>query len=108
MDSSSEVTIFSLIFEILSAYGCVGLSLGSSRVSARLEVLLPRDASHIDLVVTSQTAASLSGVLRTLSKLVLIATMVRGRHRGLPVAIDRSILLPSELEDPGTEESDAE
>ncbi|GAA5838939.1 hypothetical protein JCM3766R1_004534 [Sporobolomyces carnicolor] len=80
-----EVTIFSLIFEILSAYGCVGLSLGSSR-----------------------TAASLSGVLRTLSKLVLIATMVRGRHRGLPVAIDRSILLPSELEDPGTEESDVE
>lgn len=24
--------------------------------------------------------------------------MVRGRHRGLPVRIDRSIMLPSELE----------
>ncbi|GAA5827393.1 hypothetical protein JCM5353_001457 [Sporobolomyces roseus] len=75
----SEVTVFSLIFETLSAYGCVGLSLGNNTNSS-----------------------SLSGVLRTLSKLVLIATMVRGRHRGLPVRIDRSIMLPSELE--GAEE----
>ncbi|GAA5981465.1 hypothetical protein JCM5350_004077 [Sporobolomyces pararoseus] len=80
-----EVTIFSLIFEIISAYACVGLSLGTSRNSA-----------------------SLAGVLRTLSKLVLIATMVRGRHRGLPVAIDRSILLPSELEEAQESESERE
>ncbi|GAA5913289.1 uncharacterized protein JCM6883_005308 [Sporobolomyces salmoneus] len=80
-----EVSIFSLIFEILSAYGCVGLSLGTSRNSA-----------------------SLAGVLRTLSKLVLIGTMVRGRHRGLPVAIDRSILLPSELENTAEDDSDGE
>lgn len=32
--------------------------------------------------------------------------MVRGRHRGLPVRIDRSIMLPSELE--GAEDPDPE
>jgi len=33
--------------------------------------------------------------------------MIRGRHRGLPVRIDRSIMLPSELEgaqEPATED----
>ncbi|GAA5884804.1 hypothetical protein JCM16303_007276 [Sporobolomyces ruberrimus] len=80
-----EVTIFSLIFEVLSAYGCVGLSLGTTRNSA-----------------------SLCGVLRTISKLALIAVMVRGRHRGLPLRIDHSIMLPSELEDVQQEEEGEE
>ena len=31
-----------------------------------------------------------------LSKLILCAVMLRGRHRGLPVAIDRAVLLPGE------------
>ena len=31
-----------------------------------------------------------------LSKLILCAVMIRGRHRGLPVAIDRAVLLPGE------------
>ena len=33
---------------------------------------------------------------RTLSKLVIVAMEIRGRHRGLPYALDRAILLPSE------------
>jgi hypothetical protein len=41
---------------------------------------------------------SLSGAFSKLSKLVLIAVMIRGRHRGLPVAIDRAVLLPRDLE----------
>lgn len=45
-----------------------------------------------------QANYSLCGDFRTISKLVLCAVMIRGRHRGLPVAIDRSILLPSDLE----------
>ncbi|BGP36458.1 hypothetical protein JCM10449v2_000359 [Rhodotorula kratochvilovae] len=69
-----EVTIFSLIFEIVSAYGTVGLSMGNNR-----------------------TNTSLAGVLNTLSKLIIIAVMIRGRHRGLPIAIDRAVLLPSDL-----------
>lgn len=28
----------------------------------------------------------------------MITVMIRGRHRGLPVAIDRAIMLPSEFE----------
>lgn len=39
----------------------------------------------------------MSGVLGTCSKLILCAVMLRGRHRGLPDAIDRSVLLPDEL-----------
>lgn len=70
----SEVSIFSLLFETVSAYGTVGLSLGNNR-----------------------NATSLAGVLSTGSKLVIIAVMLRGRHRGLPIAIDRSILLPFDL-----------
>ncbi|KAI0931017.1 hypothetical protein AcW1_007116 [Taiwanofungus camphoratus] len=66
--------IFALIFEAVSAYGTVGLSLG---------------------VPTANY--SLSGKLHTLSKLILIAVMIRGRHRGLPVALDRAVLLPHEF-----------
>jgi Trk-type K+ transport system membrane component len=65
--------IFSLLFEIVSAYGTVGLSLGYPGVDT-----------------------SFSGQFKTLSKLIIIAMMLRGRHRGLPYALDRAILLPSE------------
>jgi potassium uptake Trk family protein len=66
-------TMFSVLFEIVSAYGTVGLSLGYPG-----------------------TNASLSGQFKVISKLVIIAMMLRGRHRGLPYALDRAILLPSE------------
>jgi hypothetical protein len=35
--------------------------------------------------------------MHTLSKLVICLVMLRGRHRSLPVAIDRAIMLPSEF-----------
>ncbi|KAI1788852.1 TrkH-domain-containing protein [Ganoderma leucocontextum] len=66
--------IFALIFEVVSAYGTVGLSLG-----------IPG------------TNYSLSGGMHTLSKLVISIVMLRGRHRGLPVALDRAVLMPSEF-----------
>jgi Trk-type K+ transport system membrane component len=66
-------SVFNIIFETVSAYGCVGISTG-----------LP-DQMY-----------SFSGGWHTLSKLVLCAVMIRGRHRGLPVAIDKAILLPRE------------
>lgn len=31
------------------------------------------------------------------SKLVIIAMQVRGRHRGLPYKLDRAILLPGDM-----------
>ena len=66
-------TLFSVLFEIVSAYGTVGLSLGYPNVNA-----------------------SFSSQFGTVSKLVIIAMQIRGRHRGLPYQLDRAILLPSE------------
>jgi len=73
-ERASYFTVFSIIFEVVSAYGTVGLSLG----------------------VPNQNT-SFSGAMGTASKLVLCSVMLRGRHRGLPAAIDRSVLLPGEL-----------
>ncbi|KAI9691945.1 MAG: hypothetical protein M1820_009653 [Bogoriella megaspora] len=65
--------LFAIMFETISAYGTVGLSLG-----------VPYDNY------------SFSGSWRTLSKLILLTVMLRGRHRILPMAIDRAILLPGQ------------
>ncbi|KAK7549418.1 potassium transport protein-like protein 1 [Phyllosticta paracitricarpa] len=73
MNSQPGFNQFAILFEVTSAYGTVGLSTG-----------VPYDDY------------SLSGAFQTGSKLVLMAVMLRGRHRGLPLAIDRSILLPGE------------
>lgn len=66
-------TMFSVLFEIVSAYGTVGLSLGYPNVDT-----------------------SFSAQFSVVSKLVIIAMQIRGRHRGLPYELDRAILLPSE------------
>ncbi|KAL7422889.1 hypothetical protein Q5752_002186 [Cryptotrichosporon argae] len=73
-ENESWFNIFSIIFELVSAYGTVGLSLG-----------------------VSYDNYSLSGDFRKLSKLVVCAVMLRGRHRGLPVAIDRAVMLPRDF-----------
>ena len=77
----TQYSVFNVVFETVSAYGCVGISVG-----------VPDDAY------------SFSGGLHTLSKLVLCAVMIRGRHRGLPVAIDKAVLLPGEGVDEAEEE----
>ncbi|PYH92551.1 potassium transporter [Aspergillus ellipticus CBS 707.79] len=64
---------FNIIFEVVSAYGCVGISVG-----------LPN------------SNASFCGGWHPISKLILAAVTLRGRHRGLPVAIDRAVMLPNE------------
>ncbi|KAF8060927.1 potassium transporter [Lyophyllum atratum] len=67
-------SMFPLIFELVSAFAGVGMSLG-----------FPDDNY------------SLVGTMSPLSRIVIIIIMIRGRHRGLPVAVDRAVLLPSEL-----------
>ena len=64
---------FNVIFEVVSAYGCVGISVG-----------------------VPWAAYSFCGAWHTLSKLILTAVMIRGRHRGLPVAIDHAVNLPGQ------------
>ena len=66
-------SIFYILFEVTSGYGTVGLSTG-----------VPYDNY------------SLSGAMHKPSKAVLLGVMLGGRHRGLPLAIDRSVLLPGE------------
>lgn len=66
-------SVFSVLFEVVSAYANVGLSLG-----------------------TNTTLTSLSGNFHTGGKLVICAMMIRGRHRGLPEAVDRAVMLPGE------------
>ncbi|KAI3624159.1 hypothetical protein GLX27_002935 [Malassezia furfur] len=69
-----NLTVFTILYEMISAYGTVGLSCGAQFHNT-----------------------SMSGDFSPFSKLIMIAVMVRGRHRGLPVAIDRAIMLPNEL-----------
>lgn len=66
-------TGFTVLFEVVSAYGTVGMSMGYDDVNT-----------------------SLSGKFTTISKLIIIAMMIRGRHRGLPYSVDRAIILPSD------------
>ncbi|GFF78286.1 putative cation transporter [Aspergillus udagawae] len=74
MDPSEPAfSVFSIFFEIVSAYGNVGLSLGYPNVTT-----------------------SFCGQFSVFSKIVICAMMIRGRHRGLPVQLDRAILLPGE------------
>ncbi|KAK3074659.1 hypothetical protein LTR53_002737 [Teratosphaeriaceae sp. CCFEE 6253] len=76
-------SVFNFLFEIVSAYGCVGISVG-----------------------VPWAAYSFCGSWRTLSKLILCAVMLRGRHRGLPVAIDKAVLLPGDHGDDGAAEEE--
>jgi hypothetical protein len=69
----NDFTMFAVLFEIVSAYGTVGMSLGYTNANS-----------------------SLSGQFSVVGKLVIIAMQIRGRHRGLPYGLDRAILLPSE------------
>lgn len=64
-------SVFNIIFEIISAYGCVGISVG-----------LPGKNY------------SFSGGWHTGSKLVLCLVMLRGRHRILPASMDYAVRLP--------------
>lgn len=61
----------------------------------------------LELTLISQNNTSLAGVLRTVSKLILVAVMIRGRHRGLPAAIDRSVMLPHDLRELADDVSEA-
>ncbi|KAG9232849.1 putative cation transporter [Amylocarpus encephaloides] len=66
-------SVFPIFFEVVSAYGNVGLSLGHPTVMT-----------------------SLCGQFTPFSKLVICSMMIRGRHRSLPYQLDRAILLPNE------------
>ncbi|KAK7687989.1 hypothetical protein QCA50_008359 [Cerrena zonata] len=80
-DNAPWFNVFRIVFELVSAFGGIGLTLG-----------IPTENF------------SFSGSFGPLSKLVVIVIMLRGRHRGLPVAVDRAIMLPEELVPPKPED----
>ena len=65
----SNFDVFKFLFEVISAYSMVGLSLGYKYVT------------H-----------GLAGTLQPFSKVVLIVVMIMGRHRFLPDNIDQAVL----------------
>ena len=69
-------SVFNIMFEVVSGYGCVGISTG-----------LP-DQNY-----------SFSGGWNTASKVILCGVMIRGRHRGLPVALDMAVRLPEQRDE---------
>ncbi|MCJ1416349.1 low affinity potassium transporter [Xylographa parallela] len=71
--SDAAFSLWACLFEIVSAYGTVGLSLGYTGINAAF-------CAEFGIV----------------AKLVIAAMQIRGRHRGLPYDLDRAILLPSE------------
>ncbi|KHN93993.1 Cation transporter [Metarhizium album ARSEF 1941] len=64
-------SVFNIIFEIISAYGCVGISVGSPGANY-----------------------SFCGSWRPGSKLVVCLVMLKGRHRMLPASLDYAVRLP--------------
>ncbi|KAF4343902.1 potassium transporter TRK-1 [Fusarium beomiforme] len=74
MDGSDpSFAMWPIVFEGVSAYCNVGLSLGYPTINS-----------------------SFCTEFTTFSKLIICAMMIRGRHRGLPYALDRAIVLPTE------------
>lgn len=75
---AGRFNLFDVLFEVVSAYGTVGLSMGAPGANT-----------------------SLCGAFSTVGKLVIIAMQIRGRHRGLPYGLDRAVLLPGETRPQG-------
>ena len=73
MEDPVAWSVFNVVFEVVSGYGCVGITVGAPG-----------------------QAYSFSGAWYTGSKLILCLVMLRGRHRGLPVALDRAVRLPGD------------
>ncbi|KAK6338880.1 hypothetical protein TWF696_009685 [Orbilia brochopaga] len=67
-------SVFNIIFEAVSGYGTVGVSTGYPGVNY-----------------------SFAGEFKPLSKLVMCVIMLRGRHRGLPISLDKAVQLPSDI-----------
>ncbi|KAF3125201.1 hypothetical protein TWF703_011059 [Orbilia oligospora] len=74
-------SFFNICFEAVSGYGTVGVSTGFPDVNY-----------------------SFAGEFKSLSKLVMCLIMLRGRHRGLPISLDKAVQLPSDVNPPSSDE----
>ncbi|KAK6539435.1 hypothetical protein TWF694_009659 [Orbilia ellipsospora] len=67
-------SVFNIIFEAVSGYGTVGVSAGYPGVNY-----------------------SFAGKFKSLSKLIMCLIMLQGRHRGLPISLDKAVQLPCDI-----------
>ncbi|KAG6542447.1 hypothetical protein Mapa_016137 [Marchantia paleacea] len=79
-------SIFNIIFEVTSAFGNIGLSIGYD-CGLRLEQDSPCNAIPY----------SFSGAWSIVGRLTIIVVMFMGRHRGLADNIDSAIRLPTKI-----------
>lgn len=91
--TASSFNIYSVLYESVSAYANAGLSLGLPYVSS--------SSLPLHFLIREQANTSFCGSFRIISKIVLLALMIRGRTRALPLDIDRATMLPSQLSDAG-------
>ena len=73
-DTTKALNNWSILFELISAFGTVGLTLGYPGVTS-----------------------SLSTIFSPFSKFIVMGLMIAGRHRGLPSSIDPAVYLPALL-----------
>jgi len=73
LQTEPDFTIWRILFECVSAYGTVGISLG-----------------------WAGSSVSFSGQFGTVSKVAMCGLMLMGRHRGLPESVDRALQLDEE------------
>ena len=100
-EKSDWFTIFKIIFECTSAYSTIGLSLGTPNNNYSF---CGEFGSASKLVVSLSSQPPFSVLRLYLGPVILwpgaddqmIGVMLRGRHRGLPVAIDRYVALDRE------------
>ncbi|GLJ35666.1 hypothetical protein SUGI_0716770 [Cryptomeria japonica] len=80
-------SIFSIIFEVISGFGNVGLSVGYS-------CALAKSVNTSTSISCQDIPYSLSGKWSRGGKILIILTMFLGRHRSLPDSLDSALLLP--------------
>ncbi|XP_057869526.2 cation transporter HKT1;3 [Cryptomeria japonica] len=77
-------SVFNIIFEVISGFGNVGLSVGYS-----CALKTGNNSSSCQ-----EVPYSFSGKWNRGGKILLVLTMFLGRHRGLPDSLDSALLLP--------------
>ncbi|KAG5646890.1 hypothetical protein DXG03_001966 [Asterophora parasitica] len=87
------IALFPIIFELVSAFAGIGLSLGWPGDNFSLVGTMRPLSKLVIIVIMYATLFEVS----SLPFLTVFDARIRGRHRGLPVAVDRAILFPDEL-----------
>ena len=93
----SNGAAFDALFEVCSAFGNVGLSMGYSRDTELENVRPGTPQTFVDSLPRGETGLSYCACWPNLSKAVLVAVMIYGRTRALPQQVDYALTLAIEI-----------